>query len=84
MEFRHIETVKMIRATEIFRKGNSNFSFADTGWTNEKERTFRSIRMSEVQFSALEHRADARKNMILSLDVGFQVILQVTELGEKI
>ncbi len=40
--------------------------------------------MSEVQFSSLEYRADARKNMILSLDVGFKVSLQVTELGEKI
>jgi hypothetical protein len=39
--------------------------------------------MRQVQFSSLEHRADTRKNMILSLDIGFEVMLQITELGEK-
>jgi hypothetical protein len=40
--------------------------------------------MSQVQFSSLEHGTDAGKNMILSLDVGFKVMLQMTEPGEKI
>jgi hypothetical protein len=40
--------------------------------------------VGQVEFSSLENGADARKNMILSLDVAFKVSLQVTELGEKI
>ena len=84
LELRHIKTVEMIRAAKVFGEGDSDFSFADSGWTDEKERTFRTLRMSQVQFSSLEHGADARKNMVLSLDVGFKVSLQVTELGEKI
>ena len=84
MKFRHIEAVEMIRAAEIIREGDGDFGFTDARWANEKERAFRSIRMSEVQFSSLEHRANTRKDMILSIDVGFKVSLQVTELGEKI
>ncbi len=84
MKLRHIEAMEMIRAAEVFREGYSDFSFTDPGWTDEKERALRSIRMRQVQFSSLEHRADARENMILSLDVGLKVSLQVTELGEKI
>jgi hypothetical protein len=74
----------MIRSTEVFREGDGDFSFADTGRTDKKERAFRTLRMSQVQFSSLEHGADARKNMVLSLDVGFKVNLQMTELGKKI
>ena len=84
LELRHIEAVEMIRAAQIIREGDGDFGFADAGWTDEEERALRSIRMSQIQFSSLEHRADARKDMILSLDVGFKVSLQVTELGEKI
>jgi len=40
--------------------------------------------MGQVQFPSLEDGADAGKNMILSLDIGFKVRLQVTELGKKI
>ena len=74
----------MIRAAEVFREGDSNFGFTDAGWTDEKERTFRSIRVSQAQFSSLQYRTDARKDMILSLDIGFKVSLQMTELIEKI
>ena len=84
MELRHIKTVEMIGATEIVGERNGDFSFTDTSWPDEKERTFWTVRMSQVQFSSLEHGADARKNMVLSLDVGFEVSLQMTELGEKI
>jgi hypothetical protein len=84
LKFRHIKAVEVIRAAEVFREGDGDFGFTDAGWTDEKERAFRSIRMSQVQFSSLEHRADARKDMVLSLDVGFKVSLQVTELSEKI
>ena len=76
--------MEMIRAAEVFREGDGDFSFTNASRTNEKERSFRAIRMSQAQFSSLEHRADARKDMILSLDVGFKVSLQVTELSEKI
>jgi len=74
----------MIRAAEKFGERNGDLSFSDARWTNEKKGAFGSIRMSKVQFSSLEHRADARKDVILSLDVGFKVSLQVTELGDKI
>jgi hypothetical protein len=74
----------MIRTAEVLRKSDGDFGFTDAGRTDEKERTFRALRMSQVQFSSLEYGADARENMILSLDISFKVSLQVTELGEKI
>ncbi len=83
MKFRHIKAVEVIGAAEVFREGDSDFGFTNASRTNEKERAFREIWVSQVQFSSLEHGADARKNMVLSLDVGFQVSLQMTELGEK-
>ena len=84
LKLRHVEAMEMIRAAKVFREGDGDFGFTDAGWTNEKERALRPIRMSQVQFSSLENRADAGKDMILSLDVGFKVSLQVTELSEKI
>ncbi len=84
MKFRHIKAVEVIRTAEVFREGDSDFRFTNAGRPNEKERAFRAIRMSQVQLSPLENRANARKNMILSFDIGFKVILQVTELSEKI
>ncbi len=50
----------------------------------KRNEPFGRLGMSQVQFSSLEHGADAGKNMVLSLDVGFKVRLQMTELGEKI
>jgi hypothetical protein len=39
--------------------------------------------MSKVQFSSAENGANAGKHMILPLDVGFKVSLQIAELGKK-
>ena len=74
----------MIRAAEVFRKRDGDFGFPNAGWTDEEERTFRSIRVSQAQFSSLQYRTNARKDMILSLDIGFKVSLQMTEHIEKI
>jgi len=40
--------------------------------------------MSQVQFSSLENRTNTGENVVLPLDVGFEMRLQVTELSEKI
>jgi hypothetical protein len=70
--------------TEIIREGESNFVLlTPVGPTKRNEPVGRcGMRMSQVQFSSLEHRADTRKNVVLSLDVGFKVMLQMTELTE--
>ena len=73
----------MIRAAEVFGKGDGDFGFTDAGGTDEEERTFWAIRMSQAQFPSLENRANTRENMVLSLDIGFKVRLQIAELAEN-
>ena len=49
----------------------------------EEERSLRTIRVSQAQFPSLENRANTRENMILSLDIGFEVRLQIAEFAEN-
>ena len=69
---------------KIIGEARCDLGFAYACGADTKNRTFRTIRMSQVQFPSLENRANTRKDMILSLDVGFEVRLQMTEFGEKI
>jgi hypothetical protein len=69
---------------KIISEARCDLCFAYAGGADTKNRTLRTIRMSEVQFATLENRAYTRKNMILSLDVGFKIRLQMAEPGEKI
>jgi hypothetical protein len=75
--------MEMIQAAEVFSEGDGDFSFPDTGRADEKERSPRTIRMSQVQFPSLENRANTRENVILSLDIGLKVRLQIAELAEN-
>ena len=83
LELRHVEAVEMILAAEVFGEGDGDFGFPDTGGADEKERSLRTIRMSQVQFPSLENRANTREDMVLSLDVGFEVRIQIAELAEN-
>ena len=73
----------MVRAAEVFGEGYGDLGFADAGGTDEEERTFWAIRMRQIQFPTLENRADTREDMVLSFDVGFEVVLQIAELVEN-
>ena len=75
--------MEMVRAAQVFGESDGDFGFTYAGGTDEKERSLRSIRMSQAQFPSLENRTNTRENVILSFDIGLKVRLQIAELAEK-